>query len=155
MWVPFKLKRPQKRSLAEGRSSTSLRGPTQLMGQAKINDAWKRTSLPEDVVQIPSMLSREELQYLSWLTSEAYEGWGAIVDLGPWLGSSTAALAGGLRRTGRSAVVRAFDLFRWVRSYMEDSAPEDLPEGKDFEFLFRRHTAPFSSWINAEKQDLT
>jgi tetratricopeptide (TPR) repeat protein len=37
---------------------------------------------------------------------------------------------------------------------MEHSAPEDLPEGKDFEFLFRRHTAPFSSWINAEKQDL-
>jgi tetratricopeptide (TPR) repeat protein len=100
------------------------------------------------------MLTHEELQYLSWLTAEAYEGWGSIIDLGPWLGSSSAALADGLRRAGRSGAVHAFDLFQWSRGYMEGPAPENLPEGADFQFLFQRHTAPFAAWINAEKQDL-
>ena len=137
-----------------GKVSTQLRDCTQLRSEAGETHAWKRVSLPEDVLGIPSMLTHEELQYLSWLTAEMYEGWGAIVDLGPWLGSSSAALADGLRRTGRPVTVRAFDLFQWARSYMESQAPENLPEGQDFQFLFRQHIAPFAAWIDAEKQDL-
>jgi hypothetical protein len=135
-------------------ASPQPRDGAQLSDEESATHAWKRIALPEDVLRIPSMLTHEELQYLSWLTAEVYEGWGAIIDLGPWLGSSSAALADGLRRAGRVGTVRAFDLFQWSRSYMESQAPENLPEGEDFQFLFRRHIAPFAAWMDAEKQDL-
>jgi len=100
------------------------------------------------------MLYPEEKQYLYWTTRHAYEGWGAIVDLGPWVGASSALLAAGLRDRGMSARVQSFDRFVWVRSYMEEKLPEDLPEGGDFLPVFERETAPFAPWIDAERMDL-
>ena len=60
--------------------------------------SWSSIRLPDELRSIPAMLSDEEKQYLVWLTATAFEGWGAIVDLGCWLGSSSAALAEGLKR---------------------------------------------------------
>ena len=41
------------------------------------------------------MLCKETLGYYRWLT-RTFEGPGDIVELGPWMGSSTACLAEGL-----------------------------------------------------------
>jgi hypothetical protein len=64
-----------------------------------------------------SMLTDLEKEYLYTFAVKEYAGQGAIVDLGCWLGSSTIALASGLRehphRQLRSAVVHAYDLFIW------------------------------------------
>ena len=64
-----------------------------------------------------SMLTDLEKEYLYTFAVNEYAGQGAIVDLGCWLGSSTIALASGLRehpdRQLRSALVHAYDLFIW------------------------------------------
>lgn len=116
---------------------------------------WADTHVPDSVALVPSMLTHEELQYLIWLGQTTYSASGAIVDLGPWLGSSTAALAEGLRRSGvASRVVHAFDLFEWRREYMEQYAPEDLPDGADFRRLLVRNTSGYHDLIRAEKMNL-
>lgn len=116
---------------------------------------WARVSVPASVSAVPAMLSREECQYLIWLTSGRYDGWGAVVDLGPWLGGSTAALAEGLRRRGRGGVVHSLDLFRWEPDYMGAVAAEPLAEGADFQHVFARHTARWAGFIQARQADLS
>src|ERR1044071_7787881 len=97
---------------------------------------WKNIALPDAVTGMRSMLTLEEKQYLTWLTSETFEGWGAVVDLGPWLGSSSAALAEGLKRRGSHQRIRSFDLFRWDCGYMDDVASTGLKQNDDFLPLF-------------------
>jgi tetratricopeptide (TPR) repeat protein len=115
---------------------------------------WKELSLPPEITKMKSMLSQEEKQYLVWLTAEKFEGWGAIVDLGPWLGSSSAALAEGLKRRSREEKIFSFDLFKWERSYMERVAQENLRDGEDFLPLFMREIGAYAAWIDPQKQDL-
>lgn len=115
--------------------------------------AWIGEVLPAEAARVPSMLPLEERQYLYWLTTAAYEGWGAVVDLGPWLGSSTMALAAGLRGRGLRTPVDSFDLFVW-QEHMEAAAPAGLAAGADFRPLFDRETAPYAANIDARRQDL-
>jgi hypothetical protein len=69
----------------------------------------------------PTMLDGPEVRLLKWLARAAYRGDGAIVDLGCWLGGSTAALVDGLRENPRPAAhsrrVQTYDRFRWERLY--------------------------------------
>src|ERR1700730_6184250 len=51
--------------------------------------------LSASVRRIPTMLCRETLGYYKWL-ARTFEGFGDIVELGSWMGSSTACLAEGL-----------------------------------------------------------
>ena len=99
------------------------------------------------------MLGEEERQYLLWLASERFEGWGALVDVGPWLGGSTAALAEGLRRRDAPAKVDSIDRFRWEK-YMSAFANCDLQEGDDFLPQFLHETREYSRWIQAQPMDL-
>jgi predicted O-methyltransferase YrrM/Flp pilus assembly protein TadD len=114
---------------------------------------WEQVSLPPALTGMKSMLSSDEMQYLTWLASGKYEGWGAIVELGVWLGSSTAALAEGLRRRGAPATIHSFDLFVW-ESYMAEAAFTDLKPGDDFLPLFLKQIGDYSSWVEAHKVDL-
>ncbi|MEO8368875.1 MAG: tetratricopeptide repeat protein [Candidatus Solibacter sp.] len=116
---------------------------------------WQSTSLPASVTRIKSMLSAEEKQYLCWLTAEQFEGWGAVVDLGPWLGSSSVALAEGLKRRGADTRIQSIDLFQWEPVYMESVSGAGLAHGQDFLPLFEQETAEYSAWIRPLKQDLT
>lgn len=114
---------------------------------------WKEITLAPAVNQIRSMLADDEKQYLTWLTSEKYEGWGAIVELGVWLGSSSAALAEGLRRRGSKAKIQSFDRFVW-EDYMSAAASVDLKQGDDFLPHYWREIGDYHSWIEARKIDL-
>lgn len=115
---------------------------------------WSDVELPVEVTRVPAMLQDEERQYLYWVTRHAYEGWGEIVELGPWVGASSAALAAGLRDRGSQARVRSFDLFEWKPRYMERILRARLPERADFLHVFREQTATFERWIDARKTDL-
>jgi len=94
------------------------------------------------------------MQYLVWLTAEKFEGLGALVDLGSWLGASSAALAEGLRRRGSEAKVQSLDLFTWDRTYMERVAPRDLPQGGDFLPAFLQEVGEYRAWIEPHRVDL-
>jgi predicted O-methyltransferase YrrM len=115
---------------------------------------WIHLSLPSELTKIRAMLSHGERQYLTWLTAERFEGWGAIVDLGPWLGASSAMLAEGLKRQGKKDKVFSFDLFTWDPSYMDAKAHENLKAGDDFRHLAVREVGDYISWIEFEKRDL-
>jgi hypothetical protein len=67
---------------------------------------------------VPTMLSEEERRLYLWLAEHWATGAGALVDLGCFLGGSTALLAEGQRRAGRGAPVHGYDAFRisdWLK----------------------------------------
>jgi len=65
--------------------------------------------LPDNV---GTMMKQQELDLLFTLARDWYQGLGAIIDLGPFLGSSTLALAEGL-----TANAREFERFRRIFSF--------------------------------------
>ncbi len=109
---------------------------------------------PQALLKMPNMLSAEEFQYLIWITQEAYHAFGAVVDLGPWLGASSVALAEGLARRGLGGKVWCFDRFEWRPDYMERHSHEGLRHGDDFLPVFLRTTQSHASWIDARRMDL-
>ncbi len=80
---------------------------------------------------VPSMLSPGERRFYLWLAEHWATGAGAIVDLGCYVGGSTAYLAEGLRRAGRAQPIHAYDRFRTSEALKRD-------------FLYPVGIAPFS-----------
>ncbi len=76
--------------------------------------------------RIPGMTALTERAYLKWHAQEELTGAGAVVDLGSWLGSTTASLAMGLaanpRRSTRTSMIHAYDQFRW-EGWMDIHSP--------------------------------
>jgi tetratricopeptide (TPR) repeat protein len=122
------------------------------MDQTKRVD-WRTIDVPQDVSAVPAMLENEERQYLIWVTAVPFEGFGAVVDLGPWLGGSSVAMAHGLRLRGKPGRVQSYDLFAWEPAYMSSLAT-DLRQGDDFQPLFRKVTAAYADRIDAQRMDL-
>jgi hypothetical protein len=119
--------------------------------------AWRRVSVPAPLAAMRSMLTHEERQYLVWLAAERIEGWGAVIDLGAWLGSSSAALAEGFRRAGRPLTVQSFDRFIWEvePGHMSSAAGLEIPGGADFLPVFLHEIGEYAPWITARRADLT
>jgi hypothetical protein len=97
---------------------------------------------------IPTMISVEERQYLWWLAASLWRDRGEIVEMGPWLGGSTACLAEGIRARAVPTTHRlhTVDNFVW-RSFMSDRADLDLAPGDSFEEAFRTNVAPYRDVI--------
>ena len=115
---------------------------------------WQEVEISENILTIPGMLAQEEAQYYIWLTESIYEGHGAIVDLGAWLGLSAACLATGLDRGQKEGKIFSFDRFEWDTDYMSPIYDGKLEDGEDFLPVFRQLTAPWAHRIDVEKQDL-
>lgn len=60
---------------------------------------------------VPTMLSHEESLLYFWLTSQWATGCGAIVDLGCFVGGSTARFAAGHQDAGLTSQIHAYDKF--------------------------------------------
>lgn len=111
---------------------------------------------------VRSMLTPAERDHLFEAASRRYTGQGAIVDLGTWLGGSTAAMAAGLvenpHERARMNKVHAFDRFE-MNQYMKKtySYPElaDIPVGGSFLPVFHRNMAPWAANVEAHAGDLT
>src|SRR4026209_1339620 len=97
---------------------------------------------------VPTMLSEEELRYLTWLGAEAWTGRGAILEVGPWLGGSTRALAEGVRQRThcRPGVLTSMDNFVW-KSFMAQRSGLSLKEGESFLPYFQKNMADFGSLV--------
>ncbi|MCA8977590.1 MAG: hypothetical protein KDC98_22895 [Planctomycetes bacterium] len=104
------------------------------------------------------MLTAEEEQYLSWVTAATYEGFGAVVDLGPWLGASTAALAHGLEECGSDRKVLAYDLFEWrdhyMTGYVDAATAAGFADGDSFLPLFAQQTRAYGQRIECRPGSL-
>ena len=112
-----------------------------------------------------SMLTDREREYLRTFAFKEYGGQGAIVDLGCWLGSSSIALASGLRERPdlqlRSALVHAYDRFIWDGWMNGVSAVRETPldgkyqPGESFLKACREQTEPWKDNIKFHPGDLS
>jgi hypothetical protein len=106
----------------------------------------------------PTMLDGPEVRLLKWLARAAYRGDGAIVDLGCWLGGSTAALVDGLRensrRAARSRRVQTYDRFRWERLYDRYNLGFTHEAGESFLADFERLVEPWREDVDLHVGDI-
>lgn len=104
--------------------------------------------------QVPTMLSPAERQLYLWLGRDGAGGRGAIVDLGCFLGGSTAHLAEGSRRAAQPAAIHAFDRFRVApgmkKRLLYDRGIPRFP-GQDVLPLARAYLAPWADRVTLHR----
>src|SRR5215813_12985705 len=109
---------------------------------------------------VVGMIKGEERAWLRNYAASRYTGSGAIVDLGCFVGSSTIALADGLRdnRKHADAKVHAYDRFLWDEFLQEWWAKKGFPpprvSGDSLLPEFLRRTAPWKEQIVVHQEDL-
>lgn len=107
-----------------------------------------------------AMLSDEEMSFLEQYARYSYTGAGKIVDLGPWLGASTLALARGLAESAhhQEQAIESFDLFTW-EDWMTPIAqalgvPKAHASGDDFFDDTQTLLRPYGHLMRLRRQDL-
>jgi hypothetical protein len=95
---------------------------------------WDPPDVPESVASVPMMISDQEQTLLYRLAAEQYDGKGAIIDAGCFLGGSTAAFVDGLRANRRKLPqrpVHTYDLFipDWGVKGPYQPAEDEIPDG--------------------------
>lgn len=122
--------------------------------------AGENEELSNSVQRIPTMVTKETLRYYKWL-ARTLEHPGDIVDLGSWMGSSTACLAEGLSQNlyRKHTRIHAYDSFiwrDWMRTYTEDAEllAAGIRDGDSFLDYFCRYTEPFRHLIDVHQSVL-
>ena len=114
-------------------------------------------TLPDDLRQVKTMLSAQELTLLYRLARDSYDGGGEIVDGGAFLGGSTLALALGLRDNPRVADkafrIHSYDYF--VADHFVAQFISGVPEGASTRPYYDRVIAPVASHVTVHEGDLT
>jgi hypothetical protein len=103
---------------------------------------------------VDGLISPAEQRYLYWLTSSAYAGEGAVVELGSWFGRSAMALGAGLRDSGRTTPLYCFDRFRWNPQFANSVTVEEvrqLPDGGDFMPFFVANVSQVYPYVRPTK----
>lgn len=141
-WPPFKfMRRPKDDPLKTG--------------------AWKICARPAACETVATMLMDDELRLLEFIAGDSFTGEGLIIDAGCFLGGSTLALAGGLRRNlarrgmAETPLIHSFDLFEiedWTRGVY---FPEDREAGDSTRALYDANIAPFAPLITVHEGDIT
>jgi hypothetical protein len=81
--------------------------------------SWSGLSIPP--CPVPTMLTLDEMRYYRYITGY-YSGAGEVVEIGPWIGSSTFNIIGGLLENPAFTAekkVHVYDDFVWRSSWME------------------------------------
>jgi predicted O-methyltransferase YrrM len=107
----------------------------------------------------PTMLAQEELNLLHWLAANYFQGEGAIIDAGCFLGGSTHALASGLAQNANAAaasgLIHSYDLFTTSGQPWIDSLKQyELPPNQSFADKFRNNVAQHSGRIEVHAGNL-
>jgi hypothetical protein len=95
-----------------------------LRGESPLErSAWRDQRLGSQVLGIPGMITPDAMRYYKWLGKRA-SGAGDAVEIGCWMGRSTASLAGGLIANPSFGQRRlhVFDKFTWDDSLARHSA---------------------------------
>src|SRR4051812_12569092 len=121
-----------------------------------LTQPWTNVTLPQEVLDVPTMLTVRERQVLHWLARHHANGSGRIVDGGCFLGGSTAALASGLaaRGDGRwKKAIASYDLFRvepyTLLEYREHFANPTVDAS--FRPDFDANIAPWSEYVDVRE----
>lgn len=111
--------------------------------------------------RMPGMTTMTERAYFKWHAQEVVTGSGAIVDLGAWLGSTTATMAMGLSANpspaARATVLHAYDQFAWDPRFDYHAPPTRLGpyrEGDSFRPEFELVVSRWRDRIAVHEGDL-
>lgn len=118
------------------------------------HDAWEEVPI-RTFPEIPTMISDQERRYLYWLAKDFYQGQGRIVEVGTWLGGSTACLATGLVDSGSTQPLFCYDNYVWMKGYEPRAMGIVLPEGGDFHPHFKRFIEARFSNVQSQKAQLS
>lgn len=104
---------------------------------------------------VPTMVTRQELQYLHWLTATQWSGRFDIVEIGPWLGATTIALAAGMLDNSRrsTGLLHTIDNFVW-RPFMSPRSGLQLSEGDDFSEVLRSNLGVYEPLVRLHRASL-
>jgi hypothetical protein len=122
--------------------------------------AWdsRYYELPAFASAVPTMLSDEEGKMLCWLGEHYFQGEGAVVDLGCFLGGSTARLASGLLRSGHPWTMHSYDMFTidepFKQRYLYSKGYAPPFPGDDMFHVFEKHIASFATGVVPHKGDV-
>jgi hypothetical protein len=146
------------RDVSPGSARVSLVSPPKLEpalppGSLLEGSPWREQELPQEVLDVPSMITADERRLLYWLARHYYTGDGAILDAGCYLGGSTLALAAGLRDGGAGELagspIFSYDLFRVDEGMTPDLRAEaGLQEGDSFRPLFEENLGECLRYCN-------
>ncbi|WP_186827085.1 class I SAM-dependent methyltransferase [Shimia ponticola] len=104
------------------------------------------------------MLAWEETQFYYWLGQTFSSVDGVFVDLGCFVGGSTARFAGGIQDAGHASVVHAFDRFtvneKIKKAVLYESGIAPF-EGRDMLPLSKDLLAPFADHVVHHQGDIT
>ena len=116
--------------------------------------------LSDVVRRIPTMLCKETRGYYKWL-ARTFDGPGDIVELGSWMGSSTASLAEGLSQnaTKEHKTIHVYDSFiwrDWMKTYTEASEllAANIRDGDSFLDYFRNYTEAYRDLLEVHQSAL-
>jgi hypothetical protein len=121
---------------------------------------WADESLPPELEQIPNMLEIDAMRYYVWL-GRTLDSAGAVIELGAWMGGSTACLANGLRQNSRyrNCKLHVFDSFiwgNWMAQFATDPAlPARYRAGDNFMDAFLRYCTAYLDVLEVTQCELT
>jgi hypothetical protein len=120
---------------------------------------WASEISPAEAEAIPNMLEVDAMRYYVWL-GRTLDPVGAVVEVGSWMGGSTACLASGLRQNPRlgERKLHVFDSFIW-RDWMAQFAtdprlPMQYHDGDDFLETFLINCASFRDLLEITRCEL-
>ena len=110
--------------------------------------------IPQNMPTIPAMSGEAERRYYYWL-ARRFSGEGAIVEIGPWLGASTAYIAAGIRDSGLPAKVDMFDRFLWrVGAGWESKKVGTRSSGESFFEEFKANLGALMDFVDVHQSDI-
>jgi len=120
--------------------------------------SWSDLNIP--ACPVPSMLTQDEMRYYHYIT-RFYSGAGEVVEIGPWIGSSTYNIVGGLLDNPAFTANKrlyVFDDFVWRSSWMNKwlagTDIEPLDNHASFLPLFHEMTHQYADRIKATAMKL-
>jgi hypothetical protein len=120
---------------------------------------WEYLSAPPEALNTISMLTEDEKRFLYWCTLRFYDNKGEIVELGPFAGGSSVALAAGLRASWPEAnrTVQVYDRFK-TDEFIDNFylKPNGLAaDSGSFRHVYDKQTAAFSDLLRVHEGDVT
>jgi hypothetical protein len=116
-----------------------------------VPEPYDGPELPASAMAIPAMTTEAERLCYYRLTKVAAHA-GAVVELGTWLGASTAYIAAGVRDSGAQRRAEVYDRFVWKPSAHEKKAGRPL-ETTQLE-AFKQNLGPLLEHVNVHAGEL-
>ncbi len=105
---------------------------------------------------ISGMMAHDELVFLRWAGEHLIDQHASIIDMGPLAGSSTLALATGLRQSGyrNRTIIHSYDLWNYCPDFEQFFPGNSLKAGDNSLPLFEENIQDFRDLVEPHRGDI-